>query len=232
MFLLVATRVSLGTAQSRRDRAGALGRLVSLLPDYRGKGLVSSQDEAAARSAPNKIPTCRRFLPQVLRPLRDEHVGPWIGAERERQQQSLRAERDRLVLGQHPAQHGSLRVPPRPVLLPDPSNGRPHVPFLTLAKLQRPCSGQACPPNSVPVSGSRRVSPALLGGGLPSLDVHLFGRRAILHLPLGGGACGAEKHRSADVSGGERPWRTHPDLSRLCPPGPQELSLTSQQAQC
>lgn len=41
---------------------------------------------------------------------------------------------------------------------------------------------------------------ALAAGGLPSLDVHLIRRRAILHLTLAGGACGAEKHKSAAVN--------------------------------
>lgn len=44
-------------------------------------------------------------------------------------------------------------------------------------------------------------------GGLPSLDVHLIRRGAILHLALGGGACGAEKHRSMAVRREERPER-------------------------
>lgn len=58
---------------------------------------------------------------------------------------------------------------------------------------------------------------ALLGGGLPSLDVHLFRRGAILHLTLAGGACGTEKHRSTEVSGEERPWQTNLELSLSLP---------------
>lgn len=51
---------------------------------------------------------------------------------------------------------------------------RPHVPFLTLAKLQRPCSGQACPPQ---LSACLRESKGVTGpagwgvtfSGCPSL---------------------------------------------------------------
>lgn len=64
------------------------------------------------------------------------------------------------------------------------------------------------------VSATRRSS--LMGGqlcgeaavvGLPSLDVHLLRRGAILHLTLGGGACGAEKHRAERSVEEERPVR-------------------------
>lgn len=53
--------------------------------------------------------------------------------------------------------------------------------------------------------------------GLPSLDVHLVGRGAILHLTLAGGACGQEKHKGAEVNGQRTPGPAPPP-----PPGPQE----------
>lgn len=62
--------------------------------------------------------------------------------------------------------------------------------------------GQACSP--APLLGVAST-PALLWGGLPSLDVHLVGRGAILHLTLAGGACGQEKHKGAEVNGAEDP---------------------------
>lgn len=49
------------------------------------------------------------------------------------------------------------------------------------------------------------VCPAGGRGRLPSLDVHLIRRRAILHLTLGGGTWGAQKHSSVRVSREERP---------------------------
>lgn len=62
---------------------------------------------------------------------------------------------------------------------------------------------------------------SLLGGGLPSLDVHLVRRGAILHLALGGGACGAEKHKSRVVSREDQPRQTHLEARTcVCPPGP------------
>lgn len=72
---------------------------------------------------------------------------------------------------------------------------------------------------------------ALLGGRLPSLDVHLIRRGAILHLTLGGGACGAEKQRSTLVSREGRLANTPgiKGLSLLSWPVPQEKSLTFQQ---
>lgn len=81
-------------------------------------------------------------------------------------------------------------------------------------------SGQACPPPVSPgvLAPAAGVSPRLApaGRGLPSLDVHLIGRGAILHLTLAGGACGAEKQKSTAVNREERLGETN--LGAACLP--------------
>ena len=75
-------------------------------------------------------------------------------------------------------------------------------------------SGQACAPVPAQVCPPRQ----LCWGDLPSLDVHLIGRGAILHLTLAGGACGEEKHKGMRVNGEEDPWGACP-ASAPGPPG-------------
>lgn len=93
-------------------------------------------------------------------------------------------------------------------------------------------------PGLFPVPAGASVCPALAEwcpghqagpcwGALPSLDVHLIGRGAILHLPLGGRACGAEKHRARWSVGKKGPANT-PGLS-LPSCSSHEASSTFQQ---
>lgn len=114
--------------------------------------------------------------------------------------------------GQHSG-HGQARrearttapAAPPPSVKPDPVTA---IAIALQAARRSPLlpSGQACPlaRPCVPALAAA-VCPAGGRGRLPSLDVHLIRRRAILHLTLGGGTWGAQKHSSVRVSREERP---------------------------